>query len=165
MARGVTWFVRQDHRAISAALERSRSPGGTVDLPAFDEFRRRLLRHIAIEERVLMPALVACLAQPPLFRNGLRKDHAGLAALCVPTPCLEWVQDLGELLAYHHQVEEGAGGFYELLDAHLTDLAAIQAAVARLPVLRLPPFESGRRVRQLLRQVLIETGVSPALRG
>jgi hypothetical protein len=160
MPRGLTHFLERDHAALSSALRKSRAPGGGVDLRAFDGFRHQLLRHIAIEERVLMPALVAALGQPPLFRNGLRKDHAGIAALCIPTPCLEWLQDLGELLEYHHHVEEGAGGFYDLLDAHLTDEATVRAAIAALPPLRLPPFESGRRVRVLLRQVLAQTGVT-----
>jgi hypothetical protein len=160
MARRLTGFLEQDHALLGARLRETLRPGGAVDLPAFDVFRHGLLRHITIEERVLMPALLAALGHPPVFQNGLRMDHAGFATLCVTTPCHEWVEDLADLLEHHQRVEEEPGGFYDLVDAYVADEGAVRAAIARLPPLRLPPVESGPRVRELLARVLYEVGVA-----
>lgn len=160
MARGVTRFMEEDHAQLGRLLGRCLGPADRVDLEAFDAFRHHLLRHICIEEKVLMPRLVRAMGRAPLFQNGLRKDHAGIAALCVPVPCREWVEDLAELLSHHQQLEENAGGFYDLIDLHLSDEAELRRAIADLPPLWLPPFDSGPRVRELLARVLFETGVA-----
>jgi hypothetical protein len=74
------------HDGLRRDLDACLLPGGGVDLERFDRYRHTLLRHISLEEQVLMPALIAARGRPPDFRNGLRKDHAGIAALCVPAP-------------------------------------------------------------------------------
>ncbi len=53
-----------------------------------------------------MPALIRALRRPPDDRPGLRKDHAGIAALCVPRPEREWVENLIDLLDERYRVEE-----------------------------------------------------------
>lgn len=148
------------HALLDQALRDCLCRPGQVDVPAFDRFRRLLLRHIAQEERVLMPALTKKLGGPPLFRNALRKDHAGFAALCVPLPEREWVENLGELFAHHAALEEGPGGLYERCDEVLRDEAArVIAAADALPPIELAPFNGGPWVRELLAEVLRATGI------
>jgi hypothetical protein len=50
----VNWLIR-DHEGIAELLARADS-GGELDVPAFELARARLLRHIAIEEKILFPA-------------------------------------------------------------------------------------------------------------
>ncbi|MDP1825248.1 MAG: hemerythrin domain-containing protein [Archangium sp.] len=151
------------HAQLDQALRECLKPPGKVDTAAFDQFRRLLLRHIAQEERVLMPALVKKLGSPPLFRNALRKDHAGFATLCVPLPEREWVENLGELFAHHAALEEGPGGLYPLCDEVLRDeAAAVIAAADALPPIKLAPFNGGPWVRDLLAEVLRATGIDGA---
>lgn len=148
------------HLELEAALRACLRQPGKVDVARFDVFRHLLLRHIAQEEKVLFPALIAKLGRPPLFRNALRKDHAGLAALCVPLPDREWVDNLGELFEHHCAIEEGPGGFYELCDEALTEEAgAVLAAADALAPLKLAPFNAGPWVRTLLVDVLKITGI------
>jgi hypothetical protein len=151
-----------EHRALARLLARSLLPTGEVDVKRFDTFRRRLLRHIAAEEKVLLPALERKLGRPPLCRDSLRREHAGLAAMCVLTPDGAWLVELQGLLAHHHRVEESRDGFFALCDAHLADEApALRKACAALPPLTLASLQPGRGVRQQLAEVLQETGLSP----
>ena len=151
------------HQQLDAALRACLREPDAVDVKGFDDFRHLLLRHIAQEEKVLFPALIAKLGHPPLFRNALRKDHAGLAALCVPQPEREWVENLGELFAHHSAIEEAAGGFYELCDAVLgAEAKKVIATCEALPALRLAPFNRGPWVRALLGEVLRATGIESA---
>jgi len=160
MASGVTRLLAAEHADSQARLRVCVRPDGSVDLKHFDAFRHALLRHIAIEEKVLMPALTRAVGRSPLFQNGLRKDHAGVAALCVPTPTREWLEDLRELLEHHQRVEEATGGFYALVDEHLGGDPALLDAVASYPQLTLPDFVRGPKVRELLQQVLALTGIT-----
>ncbi|MEW5741657.1 MAG: hemerythrin domain-containing protein [Myxococcota bacterium] len=159
MPSPVTRLLAVEHAESQAKLDAC-VRSGEVDLKRFDEFRHNLLRHIAIEERVLMPALTKALGKAPLFQNGLRKDHAGIAALCVPTPTREWLEDLKELLAHHQRVEEAPGGFYALLDQHVGGDPHLLEQVARFPRLSLPDFVRGPKVRDLLEEVLSLTGIT-----
>lgn len=153
----------ETHVRLDEALRRCLRQPGTVDVEAFDVFRRLLLRHIAQEERVIMPALVKKLGAPPLFRNALRKDHAGFAALCMPLPEREWVENLSELFAHHAAIEEGPGGLYPLCDEVLVaEAPAVIAAAEALPPLVLAPFNAGPWVRELLAEVLRATGIEGA---
>lgn len=164
MASPLTRLLAVDHAASQAKLNGC-LVDGQVDLKRFDEFRHLLLRHIAIEETVLMPALARALGAAPLFQNGLRKDHADIAALCVPSPTREWVEDLRELLAHHHRVEEAPGGFYASMDVHLGGDPHLREQVASYPRLTLPDFVRGPKVRELLAGVLSLTGITAVPRG
>lgn len=44
-------YLTEDHAGLDTLLRR-----GASDSAAYDEFRRRLLRHIGMEEKVLLPA-------------------------------------------------------------------------------------------------------------
>ncbi len=158
--------LTRDHVAIPRMLDRCLLPSGAVDLRRFDEFRRFALRHVMIEERVLMPLLERRLGRAPAFQNAMRKDHEAIAALCVPTPDPEWIGDLRELMTYHNQVEEQPGGFYALFDQHLAaEEKAVEAAFAALPALVLPPLQRGPQVGELLREVLRQLGLAEPLPG
>ena len=132
---------------------RSRS----IDVARFDVFRRLLLHRIAAEERILFPALISKLGHPPLFREAIRKDHAGLAALCVPLPDRVWSEMLGSQLEQHAGVEDG---LYEMSDEVLHQEAhGVVALLRALPPLKVAPFHAGRWGRELMTDVLTATGL------
>jgi hypothetical protein len=120
-------------------------------------FRRQLLHRIAAEERILFPSLIRKLGHPPLFREAIRKDHAGLAALCVTLPDREWIESLGSQLEQHVGVEDG---LYELSDEALQQEArGVVAQLRALPPLKVAPFHAGRWGRELMTDVLAATGL------
>src|SRR6188508_872560 len=109
------WLVR-DHQEIGLLLDRAEGggPHAGLDAAAFESFRARLLRHIAIEEKVLFPAVQEARGGAPLaHRRRLRVEHAALTSLLVPTPDLALVSELRRLLEPHDELEEGPGGVYE----------------------------------------------------
>jgi hypothetical protein len=80
----------------------------------FDAFRRLLLRHIALEEKILLPAAREARGGEPLpIAAQLRRDHAEIAALLAPSPTTETIRQLRELLSRHNPLEEGPQGLYE----------------------------------------------------
>ncbi len=111
-------FMTQDHARLDGLLRLALPADGGIDRDVYEQFRRDLLRHIAMEEKVLLPYARA-------KRNGerlpvakaLRADHGEIARLLVPTPSPALIGALCALLGWHNRLEEGPGGLYALCDA------------------------------------------------
>ena len=80
-------FFADDHRRIEALLDRATAGPGPIDPVSFEEFRAGLLRHIGMEEKILLPAVQRARGGTPLpIARQLHLDHGAIAALLVPTP-------------------------------------------------------------------------------
>lgn len=102
-----------DHRRLEQLLERAVADAACFDHAAFEQFRAGLLRHIGIEEKILLPdARRRRGGEPLLVARALRIDHAALASLLVPTPDAALVSEIRSVLATHNGLEEGEGGLY-----------------------------------------------------
>lgn len=142
-------FLSEDHDRLEALLERAcPAAGGGVDGEAFAAFREGLLRHIAWEEKILLPALRAALGVEELpHARRIRVDHGALAALLVPMPVAAIGGELRKILGPHNALEEGEGGLYARADALLAGEA--EALVARMrayPPVRVAAHRDGPRV-------------------
>jgi hypothetical protein len=82
------------------------------DHAAFEEFRAGLLRHIGLEEKLLLLHARAKKGAPLPITRTLRVEHAALASLLVPTPDRALVGEIEGLLERHNQKEEGDAGLY-----------------------------------------------------
>lgn len=138
MSRGpLNEFLTRDHERLDALLRRA-DAGPDIDLDAYVEFRAGLLRHMAMEEKVLLPEarrLRGGEALPVAAR--VRADHAVLAALLVPPPTHELLGKLRAILVEHNPLEEDAGGLYEVCDALAgTDAAAVLARLEAVPAVK-----------------------------
>ena len=106
--------LRRDHERLDGLL-RAASAGVTVEVAPFEAFRGGLLRHIGVEEKILVPFARRRDAAAALeVARQLRHDHAALVALLVPTPTHEIVERIRALLVAHNPLEEGEGGFYRI---------------------------------------------------
>jgi hypothetical protein len=116
--RGVLFtYLAGDHRSLEDLLDRAVKEGQLADPEAYGAFRRGLLRHIAIEEKLLIPAAHAHRGGEPLpIAAKLRLDHGAIAALLVPVPTPSVVAALHAILADHNLLEEGPGGLYDLCE-------------------------------------------------
>lgn len=133
-------FLQRDHARLDELLRRSDATAA-VDPQAFEMFRGGLLRHIAIEEKVLFPEARRLRGGEPLaIARELRADHAALAALMVPTPTHETIAQVRAVLAEHNPLEEEPGGLYEVCErlagAELDQLLARAQAVPEVPLAR-----------------------------
>ena len=107
--------LTEDHGRLDELLAAAIRDPETIDEGAWAEFRRGLLRHIGIEERVLFP-LVRKIAGATEFERRLHRDHAALAALLVPPPRRDDIAQIRAILDEHNPIEESPGGFYDFVE-------------------------------------------------
>ncbi|SRR5579883_604370 len=106
-----------DHARLDALL--LNSIASNFDRTIYNEFRKGLLRHIAIEEKLLFPTAKSEAKTAKLVAR-LRLQHGALAALIVPAPNEKIANALKDMLALHNQLEEGIEGVYHTIE-HLSD--------------------------------------------
>lgn len=104
-------YLEADHRVLESLLRRA-DEGGRLDLEAFEAMRARLLRHIGIEEKLVLATVREVRGMPIARARQLRVEHGAIAALLVPTPDVALVRELRSLLHAHDAVEEGPEGIY-----------------------------------------------------
>ena len=80
-------FLAEDHMRLDGLLQRAVTDAGAINHAAYAAFRAGLLRHIGMEEKILLPAAQRWHGGTPLpLAAKLRLDLGALAALLVPTP-------------------------------------------------------------------------------
>jgi hypothetical protein len=130
--------LADDHVRLESLLGRAMAGSGELAAAPFEEFRAGILRHIALEEKILLPAARRANGGAPLpVARQLRVDHGAIAMLLVPTPSRELVGELRSILAGHNVIEEGPDGLYELCDLLLA--GEVEAVLDRLR--RYPPVK------------------------
>jgi hypothetical protein len=153
-------FLANDHERLDGLLRRAMTEASTIDRAAYAEFRAGLLRHISLEEKILLPAAQRWQGGDPLpIAAKLRLDHGALAALLVPTPTPAIIAAIRTVLAAHNALEEGPGGVYErceqLAGAEADALLAQLRAAPEVPV---APYADGPQVMSVVRRALARAG-------
>jgi len=106
-------YLADDHRRLEELLRQATATAGGIAAQPFWEFRAGLLRHIAMEEKILLPAAQKAQAGKPLPAAAkLRLDHGALAGLLVLTPTEAIVAAIRTILTAHNPLEEGPDGVY-----------------------------------------------------
>jgi nucleotide-binding universal stress UspA family protein len=158
-------FLAQDHRRLDGLLRRALDHRGRVDGGAYEELRRGLLRHIAMEEKVLLPALRRARGDASAVEKQLHRDHEALAVLLVPPPEAESVSALRNLLELHNPLEEGPGGFYEAAEQLGAQAEELLERVQAIPPVRVAPHSGApvvrRRIAEALRAALSDRVAPP----
>ena len=103
----ITAYMKADHDRLDAL----RGQG------AWWEFRGGLLRHIGLEEKILLPEIRRRRGGTP-FGDAmrLREDHAAIATLLIPSPSPRISAAIERILEPHNQLEESADGLYASCD-------------------------------------------------
>ena len=138
-------YLEDDHRLLTELLARA-DAGGQLDVASFEAFRARLLRHIGIEEKLLLATVREVLGQPIERARRIRVDHGAIASLRVPTPDVALGGEIRALLVTHDALEEGdphgptAEGVYaecdRILGARADELAERARAFPDVPAAR-----------------------------
>jgi hypothetical protein len=138
-------YLVEDHRRLEALLERARL-SEPFDEHAYGRFRAGLLRHIAIEEKLLLPAVKVARGLGLARAPSLRKAHARIAALLAPPPTRARLAELIALLAIHDGDEEGEGGVYAECEVALGPIESIALATRarEYPEVRVAPYRDER---------------------
>jgi hypothetical protein len=132
-------FLAEDHARLDDLLERATADPTQIEMRHYDAFRRGLLKHIGMEEKILLPAARQARGGEPLeIAAKLRLDHGAIAALMVPTPTRVIIRVLRTILAAHNEIEEGPNGLYatceQILGAEAPSVLARLEAAPDVPV-------------------------------
>ncbi len=159
--------LSEDHARLDALLARAVAGDGPLSREPFDAFRAGLLRHIALEEKILFPALREASGGEPLpVLRRLRVDHGALASLLVPPPTPELVGELRSILDPHDALEEGPGGLYERCDALLAGRAQeILDRMRAYPPVKVAAYYDGPRVLRRAEDALRVSAMQMEQRG
>lgn len=161
----VAAYLVADHEQLDALLARTVARPDAIDLVAYERFRRGLLRHIGMEEKILLPAVQDRRGGAPLPEAArLRSDHGALVALVVPRPTLAIVAAIRHVITAHNAIEEGPNGVYAACEALVG--AAGEALAAELRAAPEVPVHApvdGARVLDATRRALARAGYDPAL--
>lgn len=156
MAADLHRFLAEDHARLDRLLQHAVADPSGLDAEAYTAFRGGLLRHIAMEEKVLLPAARRLRGGQPLpIAARLREDHAALASLLVPTPTPSILELVREILTEHNELEECAGGLYEACEElAATELEGLLATLAATPDVPLARHFDGPRVHEHIAELL-----------
>jgi hypothetical protein len=153
-------LLADDHARLERLLDRATAVPGVIGAGDYAAFRKGLLRHIGMEEKIMLPAAQRARGGGPLPAAArLRLDHAALAALLVPTPTPAIVAALRAILADHNAVEEGPEGVYAACERLVGDavdpLVAALRAAGDVPV---APHVDGPLIMAATRRALARAG-------
>ncbi len=110
-------YLSHDHNEMDSLLDRATAKPGEIDVDLYGQFRRKLLRHISIEEKLVLPTIARLQGgKSAAIAERLRLDHGALTALMVPSPTEDIIRTIRSILAVHNPLEEDEGGLYRLLD-------------------------------------------------
>jgi hypothetical protein len=153
-------FFIEDHRRLEKLMSSAVEKPGKIDAEAYEAFRRGLLKHIGIEEKILLPAAQRARGGEPLpVAAKLRLDHGALAALLVPPPSPQIVAAIWAILKDHDQIEESPGGLYDLCEqSPEEEIDSLMAKVRSAPDVGAMPHNSDPNVLNVVRRVLERAG-------
>jgi len=151
----ISRFLQDDHVRLDALLARAAG-----DRAAYAGFRKGLLRHIGMEEKVLLPAAQRARGGEPLPAAArLRLDHGALAALLVPTPTPAVLRAIHGILVLHNPIEEGPDGVYAECDRLLAgECASILARLRAAPEVPVHAHVDSELVMDALGRALARAG-------
>lgn len=160
MSGPLTTWLAGDHTRLDGLLRRAMTEASTIDRAAYAAFRAGLLRHISLEEKILLPAAQRWQGGDPLpIAAKLRLNHGALAALLVPTPTPAIIAAIRTVLTAHNPLEEGPGGVYERCEQLAgVEADALLAQLQAAPEVPVAPYADGPQVMRVVRRTLARAG-------
>ena len=153
-------YLSSDHDRLDALLESAVAKPGVIDMEPYSEFRKGLLRHISMEEKIVLPAIAKWQGgKKAAIAERLRLDHGAIVSLLVPPPSPSIILTLRSIFAVHNPIEEQEGGLYQLFETLAGPetermLAELKAAPA-VPVL---PHNEQPDILEVTKRAVLRAG-------
>lgn len=155
-------WLESDHARLDVLLNEGLALDGSIDRERYDEFRKGLLRHINIEEKILFPAAMKLAILERAAR--LRLDHGAIASLLVLDPSPTVTKALRHILDIHNKIEEGEDGIYEQCVELLGEQAGtIFSDLESSPHISLATRAQGQQLLDAAKRSLERAGYAPSL--
>ncbi|HEY1371516.1 MAG TPA: hemerythrin domain-containing protein [Candidatus Binatia bacterium] len=159
MAGEIHQYLAGDHRRLEALLARAVADPENIDAAAYAGFRTGLLRHIGMEEKVLLPAAQKRAGAPLPLAAKLRLDHGALVALLVPPPTKAIVAAIRAILDRHDPIEEDEGGIYDQAERAAEEEAGeILSRLKNFPDVKVLPHVDNDFVMDAARRAVARAG-------
>ena len=163
MSEQIFSLLAAEHRVLERALSEATADPERIDAEKYAAFRASLLRHIAAEEKILIPAAKAVSEAILPLAKKIRADHGAITALLAPPPSPTIVRALRAILETHDVLEEGPGGLYDrcqlLVSGRVEELLSRMHAAPEVPV---SPHAQGTEVIDSVRRILARAGYNLA---
>jgi hypothetical protein len=156
-----------EHLQLEALLDLMQSRNQERNAETYQIFRETLLRHIRIEERVLLPIVKERSDGSSLaLAARLRLDHGAFAAMMMLPPTPNALAAVRSVLKIHNPLEDGPGGVYERCD-ELTgpDRQELLLKIQNVPRVPVSPYVASSSVFSAVRRVLSRAGYDELLLG
>lgn len=160
MSRILYDFFARDHQRLEALLNQAVARPDAFDDSAYAEFRKGLLRHIAMEEKTVMPTIARLQdgRQAP-YAERIHLDHSALAALLVPPPSASVIATIRSILRVHNALEEQEGGLYQLFEQLVgTESDAMLEKLKATPEVPVLPHNTKLEVLEATRRAVARAG-------
>lgn len=156
----ITGFLMEDHRRLDILLQSAAADSGLMDESAYQQFRAGLLRHIGMEEKILLPAIQRSRGGAPFaVAAKLRLDHGAIAALLMPTPTAAIIAMVRGILGGHNVIEESPDGLYETCDRlPATEVEQLLAGLQAAPEVNVMPYSDSPAVMNAVRRAVERAG-------
>ena len=160
MAGKIHRYLGDDHRRLDVLFERAAADLNNFDASAYAQFRAGLLKHIGMEEKILLPAAQKRRGGQPLeIAPRLRLDHGALTALLVPAPTAPVIAAIRAILKIHNPIEEDAGGMYDQCEEIIgPDVDEILRQLQSFPEVKVLPHVDTPFVIEAARRALARAG-------
>lgn len=153
-------YLSDDHDRLDALLQRAVATSGVIEMEPYAEFRKGLLRHIAIEEKFVVPEIARLQGgRQPAIAERIRLDHGAIVALLVPPPSASIVATIRSILQVHNALEEREGGLYQLLEQLVGPGAdTVLKTLTSLPEVPVLPHNERPEVIEATRRAVARAG-------
>jgi hypothetical protein len=147
-------YLAADHARLDALLMTAIADPQQIDEAAYAEFRAGLLRHIAMEEKVLF-AYVRAQGDDAMIElvRVLHADHAAIASILVPPPTYALIDTLQRIFEEHNPLEEGPDGLYDYCD-NTSSAAALIHRMEAIPPVRASQHLDEPRIHEHIERML-----------
>ena len=141
-------------------MDRAEADPGKIDAASYEAFRRGLLRHIGMEEKILLPSTQRSRGGEALpIASKIRLDHAAIAALLVPPPSAPVIAAIRTILRDHDRIEEGPNGLYDLCEQSAgKEIDALMDRVRCAPDVGAMPLNPDPKVLEVVRRNMARAG-------
>jgi hypothetical protein len=157
-------FLSEDHNRIDELLTRAMGADNQIDAEVYDGFRRALLRHIGMEEKIVLPAVEHLQGAPLPVAAQLRLEHGAIASLLVLIPTPQIVSVIRVVLEQHNTREEASDGVYSAAERVLRSSAVeVLAQLRAAPEVSLNRCLTTPRIIAAARRALAQAGFDATL--
>ena len=152
-------LLAAEHRHLEQAFREATADPKRIDREKYATFRSGLLKHIAAEEKILIPAAkTASAAILPVARK-IRTQHGAITALLAPPPAPTIVRALHAILESHDALEEMGGGLYDLCESLVAGRSnEILQRLRAAPEVPVSPHAQEAQVIDSVRRILARAG-------